>query len=76
MFHLLDQAELTFPFERAMTFRDLESNEEILAVPAAVRGFYLEQIEQLKDQYTRTSCGRRASTTRCSRPQRRSMSPS
>jgi uncharacterized protein (DUF58 family) len=51
VFHVLDQAELTFPFDRAMTFRDLESQEEILAVPSAVRGFYLQQIDQLKDLY-------------------------
>ncbi|HEY8549470.1 MAG TPA: DUF58 domain-containing protein [Vicinamibacterales bacterium] len=51
VFHLLDQAELTFPFERAMTFRDLESAEEILAVPEAVRAHYLEQLEALTGHY-------------------------
>jgi uncharacterized protein (DUF58 family) len=51
VFHLLDQAELTFPFEQAMTFKDLESAEEVLAVPAAVRSHYLAELERLKGQY-------------------------
>jgi uncharacterized protein (DUF58 family) len=51
VFHVLDQAELTFPFDRAMTFRDLESAEEVLAAPEEVRGYYLEQLEALKRTY-------------------------
>jgi uncharacterized protein (DUF58 family) len=51
VFHVLDNAELTFPFQHTTTFRDLESAEEILAVPNAVRAHYLEQIEGLKEQY-------------------------
>jgi uncharacterized protein (DUF58 family) len=51
VFHVLDEAELTFPFERATTFRDMESSEEVLAVPAAVRAHYLEQLETLKAVY-------------------------
>lgn len=51
VFHVLDNAELTFPFERATTFRDMESAEEILALPSAVREHYLQQIEALKAAY-------------------------
>ena len=51
VFHLLDQAELTFPFEQPMTFRDMESAEEVLAVPAAVRDHYLQELDRLKTQY-------------------------
>jgi hypothetical protein len=51
VFHVLDQAELTFPFEGATTFRDMESSEEVLAVPAAVRSHYLQQLEALKGAY-------------------------
>jgi uncharacterized protein (DUF58 family) len=51
VFHVLDNAELTFPFQHTTTFRDLESAEEVLAVPNAVRAHYLEQIEGLKEQY-------------------------
>jgi uncharacterized protein (DUF58 family) len=51
VFHLLDQAELTFPYEQAARFRDVESNEEILAVPGAVRQHYLDQITALTTRY-------------------------
>ena len=34
--HVLDHAELTFPFDRPVTFRDLETGEEVVASP--VRG--------------------------------------
>jgi uncharacterized protein (DUF58 family) len=51
VFHVLDHAELTFPFERATNFRDMESSEEVLAVPAAVREHYLEQLAQFKESY-------------------------
>ena len=33
VFHLLDEAELTFPFEGPLLFKDLESADEVLAVP-------------------------------------------
>ena len=51
VFHVLDQAELTFPFEGPPLFRDLESSEEVLAVPAAVREHYLAELEPHKGAY-------------------------
>jgi uncharacterized protein (DUF58 family) len=51
VFHVLDQAELTFPFEEAAKFTDVESSEEIIAVPGMVRAHYLEEIEKLKSRY-------------------------
>ncbi len=53
VFHVLDPAELTFPFTRTSRFRDLESQEEVLAVPAAVRAHYLKQITELVAFYER-----------------------
>jgi uncharacterized protein (DUF58 family) len=53
VFHVLDQDELTFPFERPTRFRDLESEAEILAVPATVRQEYLKAIRDLCDVYER-----------------------
>src|SRR5207247_8618488 len=44
VFHLLDPHEIDFPFERAIRFEDLETDEEIMAVPGAVRAHYLQQI--------------------------------
>ena len=51
VFHVLDQAELTFPFEQATTFKDMESSEEVLAVPAAVRSHYLQELGALQTTY-------------------------
>lgn len=51
VFHVLDHAELTFPFEEAAKFTDLESSEEIVAVPGMVRAHYLEQIQGLTSRY-------------------------
>ncbi len=53
VFHVLDRSELTFPFERAARFHDLESDEEVMAEPAVVRTGYLKSIEGLIDRYRR-----------------------
>jgi uncharacterized protein (DUF58 family) len=52
-FHVLDPDEIDFPFERATKFEDLETSEEILAVPAAVRDHYLKEMAGLIDRYRR-----------------------
>jgi uncharacterized protein (DUF58 family) len=51
VFHVLDAAELTFPFEQPTRFRDSESSEEVLAVPGTVRDAYLRRIRGLMSQY-------------------------
>ena len=53
VFHVLDHAELTFPFEGASRFKDLETGEEVAVVPSAVREYYLEQIQDLIALYKR-----------------------
>jgi uncharacterized protein (DUF58 family) len=53
VFHVLDRHELTFPFERAARFHDLESDEEIVAVPSVVREDYLREIRGLIERYRR-----------------------
>jgi uncharacterized protein (DUF58 family) len=53
VFHVLDPAELRFPFERAARFRDLETHDEVVAVPRAVRERYLAAIGELQDRYRR-----------------------
>ncbi len=53
VFHVLDRDELTFPFDRATKFRDLESEAEVLAVPAAVRDEYLKAVQDLCAEYER-----------------------
>jgi uncharacterized protein (DUF58 family) len=53
VFHVLDHAELTFPFERTARFRDLESGAEVLAVPGAARSDYLKALADLVAFYQR-----------------------
>lgn len=53
VFHILDPDEIEFPFERATRFEDLETGEEVVAVPAVVRGEYLRAVHALIDRYKR-----------------------
>jgi uncharacterized protein (DUF58 family) len=52
-FQILDPAELNFPFEQVARFRDVETSEEVLAVPATVRPMYLKAIGDLQERYRR-----------------------
>jgi uncharacterized protein (DUF58 family) len=53
VFHVLDPDELTFPFERATHFEDLETGQDVMAVPALVRDHYLQSLQQMIDRYKR-----------------------
>jgi uncharacterized protein (DUF58 family) len=53
VFHVLDQAELTFPFQQASRFKDLETDDEVLVQPAEVRAAYLKEIQDLMATYER-----------------------
>jgi uncharacterized protein (DUF58 family) len=53
VFQVLDPDEIDFPFERPTRFEDLETTEEIMAVPGLVREHYLRQIGGLIDRYKR-----------------------
>jgi uncharacterized protein (DUF58 family) len=53
VFQVLDQDEIDFPFSRPTHFEDLETSEEVMAVPGAVRDHYLEQMGGLIDRYKR-----------------------
>ena len=53
VFQILDPAELKFPFEKAARFRDMETEDEVLAVPDTVRGDYLQAVGDLIDRYKR-----------------------
>jgi uncharacterized protein (DUF58 family) len=44
-FHILDAAELKFPFEEAAEFEDLESSQRIALAPEVVRAEYRKLIE-------------------------------
>ena len=51
VFHVLDPDELAFPFERATQFEDMETDDEVMAVPAVVREHYLKAIGDLIGRY-------------------------
>ena len=53
VFHILDPAELGFPFEQPTRFRDMETSEEVVAVPSVVREQYLQAIGELQERYRR-----------------------
>ncbi|MBA3270514.1 MAG: DUF58 domain-containing protein [Acidobacteria bacterium] len=53
VFQVLDPAELRFPFEKAARFRDVETQDEVVAVPGVVRQQYLKAITELQDRYRR-----------------------
>jgi uncharacterized protein (DUF58 family) len=51
VFQVLDPDELSFPFERAARFRDLESDREVVAVPAAVRDAYKARLDAMVSNF-------------------------
>ncbi len=53
VFHVLDPYELKFPFERAARFRDMETADEVMAVPATVRKDYIERMQAMITHYRR-----------------------
>jgi uncharacterized protein (DUF58 family) len=53
VFHLLDHAELTFPFESPARFRDMEDGAEVLISPPEIRQGYLASINGLVETYRR-----------------------
>src|SRR5436190_1414275 len=53
VFHVLDPDEIDFPFDVATRFEDLETSEEVMAIPAAVRPDYQKAMNGLIDRYRR-----------------------
>jgi uncharacterized protein (DUF58 family) len=53
VFQVLDPYELTFPFDGASKFKDLESADEVLADPSTVRAAYLRELEALTRTFDR-----------------------
>jgi uncharacterized protein (DUF58 family) len=45
LWHVMDAAELTFPFQEATLFKGLEQYPELLTDPRSLRKSYLEQVE-------------------------------
>ena len=45
VFHVMDPAELAFPYERLTRFKDAEGTAQIVANPASIRKKYLKRLE-------------------------------
>ncbi len=54
VFHVLDPAELEFPFDGAASFVDAESGDRLPVVPAALRAQYRQMIEAHTGAISRT----------------------
>ena len=46
VFHLMDNAELTFPFDSLTEFSDLETGQKAMVTPEGIRAVYMEQLRQ------------------------------
>ncbi|MHB1556145.1 MAG: DUF58 domain-containing protein [Isosphaeraceae bacterium] len=53
VFHVLDRAELEFPFSQTAEFVDMETGERLQVDPAYVRDDYRRQIDELLGRYRR-----------------------
>ena len=53
VFHVLDKAEIEFPFRETIAFHDLETDERIQIEPAYVRDDYVARIEAFIAGYRR-----------------------
>jgi uncharacterized protein (DUF58 family) len=51
VFHLLDHAEVTFPFSQLTQFEDLEDDTRVISDPRAIAANYREQIQQFIRDY-------------------------
>jgi len=56
VFHLLDKAELTFPFNGPTVFRDMENRKLLSTQAEALKEIYLQQISNFIEDYKR-GCG-------------------
>ena len=51
VFHVLDHAEITFPFRDTASFIDMETGERLQVDPAYVRDEYRRQLDAFIDRY-------------------------
>ena len=53
VFHILDPAELNFPFKEPSLFEDMEEELNLLADPQSIRSAYLDTLQALMAEYRR-----------------------
>jgi uncharacterized protein (DUF58 family) len=51
VFHVLDEAEVSFPFESLSDFEDPESGDRLIVDAMGMRGDYLEAVRDLRELY-------------------------
>ena len=59
VFHLLDRAELQFPFKEPSVFQDMEEELKLTANPEAIRPAYIDALGRLIDEYRQTCASHR-----------------
>ena len=64
--HMLDTAELEFPYDGATSFEDIETGERIPVIPEYLRDQYRTMIRAHIASASRSSAAIRAWTTECS----------
>jgi uncharacterized protein (DUF58 family) len=55
VFHVLDDAELTFPFDRLTRFKDMEGTGRVVVNPRSLRNRYLDRLNSFLDRL-RSGC--------------------
>lgn len=53
LFHVLDEAEVTFPFKGMVDFEEPESDEKLVIDADGIRNDYIEALKELRDRYRR-----------------------
>lgn len=53
LFHILDEAEVTFPFDGLVKFEDPESTDTLTLDAAGMKVDYLEAVKQMREDYRR-----------------------
>lgn len=59
VFHVLDKAELEFPFKKVLSFVDMETREKMQVDPRFVRQAYLEEMTAFIERYRKECSDRR-----------------
>jgi uncharacterized protein (DUF58 family) len=51
VFHILDEAEVSFPFEGTVDLKDPETGESLVVDAEGIRADYLETLDELRERY-------------------------
>lgn len=57
LFHILDEAEVHFPFEGIVEFEDVEDHQQLTIDARGMRGDYLQTLAEFRERY-RTDCSK------------------